>query len=169
MKQNYKIRLVKGSIEFEAEGDENFVTKMFERFQGESSEEQHLDLKSHKTKNKPESIQIKQAPSLLTNKSLSVGEFVRKTSLKKHTDLVLAFGYYLEKYQGVKEFLPSDLNLCYYDAKMESSNTSQMIIQNIRRGYMMEAKAQKGKGKKKYTLTQTGEDFVIQAFKAAGV
>jgi predicted transcriptional regulator len=97
-----------------------------------------------------------------TDKGISIGEFIRRLGLKKHTDLVLAFGYFLEKYAGETEFSPADINRCYYDAKMDTSNTSQMIIQNIKRGYIMEAKSanSKGKGKKSYTLTNTGEQFI---------
>jgi predicted transcriptional regulator len=77
--------------------------------------------------------------------------------------LVVAFGYYLEKYSGATEFSPADINRCYYDAKMDTSNTSQMIIRNIRRGYVMQAKPGNSKGRKKsYTLTNTGEQFVSE-------
>ena len=98
----------------------------------------------------------------MPDKGISVGEFIRRLGLKKHTDLVLAFGYYLEKYSGATEFSPAEINRCYYDAKMETSNTSQMIIYNIKRGCIMEAKSanSKGKGKKSYTLTNTGEQVI---------
>jgi hypothetical protein len=95
-------------------------------------------------------------------KEVSVGEFVRRLGLKKHKDLVLAFGYYLEKNSGVKEFSASDINNCYYEAKLETSNTSQSFILNVRSGLMMEAKSsnKKKKGRKKYTLTSSGERWV---------
>jgi DNA-binding PadR family transcriptional regulator len=56
---------------------------------------------------------------------------------------------------------------CYYEAKLEPSNTSQMIVQNIKRGFLMEAKgSERGKkGRKYYTLTQSGLAFVENAFK----
>jgi predicted transcriptional regulator len=74
--------------------------------------------------------------------------------------MVLAFGYYIEKMSGLPSFTPADINACYYEAKLETSNTSQMIIQNIRNSRMMPAKKGTSKGKKAYTLTQTGEDFI---------
>jgi hypothetical protein len=83
--------------------------------------------------------------------------------LKKHTDISLAFGFYLEKHQGVSEFSPADINNCYYEAKLEPSNTSQMIIYNIKRGFLMaakKAKDDKGKKGKGYTLTRSGEQFI---------
>jgi predicted transcriptional regulator len=92
-------------------------------------------------------------------KSLSPGELVRNANIKRDIDLVLAFGYYLEKHSGLKSFSPRDINTCYYDAKIETSNTSQFVILLIKKGFLMEAKKEKTeKGKKKYTLTQTGLD-----------
>lgn len=94
-------------------------------------------------------------------KPLSVREFILQVGTKKHTETVLAFGYYLEKHIGLKEFTAADLNSCYYDSKMESSNTSQMIVHNIRSRRLMEAKKKKGeKGRKAYILTGTGEEFI---------
>ena len=91
---------------------------------------------------------------------MSIREFIQQIDLKKHTDITVAFGYYLERVTGVSEFTPADINTCYYEAKLESSNTSQMIIQNIRRGYIMPSKKKGEKGKNRYTLTSSGEKFI---------
>ena len=91
---------------------------------------------------------------------MSIREFIQQLELKRHTDITLAFGYYLERYAGASQFTPADINNCYYEAKMESSNTSQMIVQNIKRGYMMQSKKKGEKGKIHYTITSTGEKFV---------
>ena len=155
--KNYRIRVVKPDFEFEAEGDKTFVLDMLNRFEGPPSQ------KSKPTSSATEAAtKTTRVKSQADDKSLSVGEFVRQIGLKKHTDIVLAFGYYLEKYSGVREFTPADINSCYYDAKMESSNTSQMVIQNIKRGRVMEARKGQGrvKGKKTYVLTRTGEEFI---------
>jgi hypothetical protein len=144
----YRIKIVREGVEFEAEGDKSFVLKMLDRLEGEKS----------KTKTEPSTKSTKGAKDL-QRKHISVGEFVRQIGVKKHTDIVLAFGYYLEKYSGVTEFTPADINACYYDSKMESSNTSQMIIQNIKRSRLMESKTGESK-KKSYVLTRTGEEFI---------
>ena len=42
----------------------------------------------------------------------------------------------------------------YYEAKMETTNISQSIIQDIKRGYIMEAKGdRKAKKSRRYTVT----------------
>jgi len=148
----YRVRIVQGDRQFEVEGDKAFVLDMLGRFE--------LPIASAPTK--PGRARVKQgAPQMpRVEKALSVGEYVRQLGVKRHADLVVAFGYYLEHQGGIKEFTPADINNCYYEAKLEGSNTSQMLIHNIRRGYMMEAKRAKKGGKKVYTLTRSGEDYI---------
>jgi hypothetical protein len=147
----YRLKIVRGGEEFEAEGEKSFVLEMFKKFeQGappkRGDKEPSIDFTTEKT------------PVPQPSKSTSLREFIRSVGLKKHTDIVVAFAYYLEKYVGVSAFTPADINNCYYEAKMETSNTSQSIIQNIKRGYLMPAKA--GKGRARYTITASGEHFI---------
>jgi hypothetical protein len=155
MATTYRIKIAKADQEFEAEGDKAFVLEMLKRFDSGSHDEKKFVQPEKNTKAKSGSEVALPA----VGKKISVGEFIRQIGFKKHTDLVLSFGYYLEKHAGFASFTPADINTCYYDSKMESSNTSQMIIQNIRRGFIMEAK--KDKGRKSYTLTRTGEEHII--------
>jgi hypothetical protein len=152
--KTYRIRIGKGDQQFEVEGDKQFVLEMLKRF--EPTTEQPL-APSASVKSQKQCVQTLSQPNS-PGKKVSVGEFIRQLGFKKHTDLVLAFGYYLEKFGGLNSFTPADINTCYYDAKLESSNTSQMIILNIRRSFLMQAK--KDKGKKAYTLTQSGVEHV---------
>ena len=149
--------------DFEAEGDKAFVSEMLKRYGPHVrpvSPEPPAGTKGEKGLTKRAS----EVARPTSGKALSIREFIQQLDLKKHTDISLAFGYYLEKHQGVSEFGPADINNCYYEAKLEPSNTSQMIIQNIRRGYLMVTKKKKGeeKGKKGkgYTLTRSGEQFI---------
>lgn len=153
----YRLKIVCGDKEFEVEGDKIFVLDMLKKFQDRILIAELVTSEIKGEKNLPAQVTV--IPS--TGKTLSVGEFIRQLGFKKHTDVVLGFGYYLEKYSSMREFGPADINKCYYDAKMESSNTSQMLIQNIKRGYIMPAKGAKKKGQ--YTLTSTGEEFVGKA------
>ncbi len=153
--RTYRLRIAREGVEFEAEGDKSFVLEMLKRFPQQGMEA------SPPTDKQPRKEQgQKLAPPVTKGKALSIREFVQQLSLKKHTDVTLAFGYYLEKFVGVAEFSPADINNCYYEAKLESSNTSQMIIQNIKLGRMMPSKKKGEKGKNRYTLTATGETFI---------
>lgn len=163
MANTFRLRIVKADREFEAEGDKKFVLDMLDRFE-EDGGNPGQNLKKPKEPASPASNQ----KQLSDTKKMSVGEFVRQIGLKKHTDLVLAFGYYLEKHSGLTEFTPADINNCYYDAKMESSNTSQMIIRNIRRGFIMESKGEKDSKRKSFVITRTGEQFVVSQIQTSG-
>lgn len=156
MAGNYRLKIAYGDRQFEAEGDKKFVLDMWTKFQ-----EKTPQFKEWPTERKLQEKIPEQISSIArSGKTLSVGEFIRQLGIKRHTDFVLAFGYYLEKYAGMREFGPADINKCYYDSKMDSSNTSQMLIQNIKQGRIMEAKGAKKKGQKQYTLTKTGEEYI---------
>ena len=157
----FRIKLVLNGNEIEIEGPEDFVNKMLEKYENKILKPATAgSQKESKSKITPEI-------STVESKAISVGEFIRKTNFKKHTDIVLAFGYYLEEFMSTRQFTPADINNCYYEAKMESSNTSQMLIQLIRRSHIMLAKQEGSKknSKKFYTLTQTGIDYVSNALK----
>ena len=153
----YRLKIVTGESEFEAEGDKPFVLDMLKRF-GPQLVVPSLQASKHSGEKFTERRPLSATQPL--GKGLSIREFIQQFELKKQTDITLAFGYYLEKHTGVPEFTAADLNNCYYDAKMESSNTSQMIVQNIKRGYMMPSKKKGEKGINRYTLTSSGEKFV---------
>jgi len=154
--KTYRLRIG----DFEAEGDKAFIAEMLKRYGPQASAEPATGQKAEKAGG------AKRASTVTRNtagKALSIREFIQQLDLKKHTDITLAFGFYLEKHQGASKFSPADINNCYYEAKMEPSNTSQMIIYNIKRGFLMAAKKgkedkeKKGKG---YTLTRSGEQFI---------
>ena len=155
--RNYKIKITRDGQEFEAEGDKAFVLKMLARFETSGGVEPIVPDVSEKKGARAKTTTRSVAPR---SKALSIREFVQRLGFKKHTDITLAFGYYLEQQGAAVEFTPADINNCYYEAKIDSSNTSQMIIQNIRRGFMMQAKNKSGKGRKRYTLTNSGERYI---------
>jgi hypothetical protein len=153
--RTYRLKIVHEGREFEAEGDKKFVSEMLKRYGPQAPvRAAPVDQRGGKGPIKPAVVR----PT--SGKALSIREFIQQLDLKKHTDISLAFGYFLEKYQGMAAFSPADINKCYYEAKLEPSNTSQMIIQNTKRGFLMEAKTAGEKGKKSYTLTRSGEQFV---------
>jgi hypothetical protein len=146
--------------DFEVEGDKAFVAEMLKRYGPQASAGPAAGQKVEKADGAKRASNVTRNT---TGKALSIREFIQQLDLKKHTDITLAFGFYLEKHQGASEFSPADINNCYYEAKMEPSNTSQMIIYNIKRGFLMAAKkAKEGKEKKGkgYTLTRSGEQFI---------
>ena len=155
--RTYRLKVVRDGYEFEAEGDKAFVVEMLRRFAPQPQQE----TPAH-TKQESEHGRGRKSPPAAPGraKKLSIREFVQQLGLKKHTDITVAFGYYLEKVSDIPEFSAADINNCYYEAKLESSNTSQMIIQNIKAGRMMPSKRKGEKGRNRYTLTASGETFI---------
>jgi hypothetical protein len=153
--KSYRLKVSADGREFEAEGDKKFVLEMVGRF-GPDVGEAAPQRKTPSIKGPSK----KESSGAVLGKTLSIREFVQQLGLKKHTDIALAFGYYLEKYRGTAEFTPADVNSCYYEAKLESSNTSQAFIQNIKRGFLMPSKKKGEKGKSRYTITSSGEKFI---------
>ncbi len=136
---HYRLKIVRGDRELEAEGDKGFVLQMLKRFDSSASSS---------------------GPPGLPAKALSVAEFIRGLRLKKHTDISLAFGYYLQQYLGLQEFTAADIRYCYYEAKMEAPNPSLAILVNIKRGWMMHSKSKDNGATKRYILTEMGEEFI---------
>jgi len=161
--RTFRLKIVLEGREFEAEGDKAFVLEMLKLHGPQATLSPTAVDSSGKTVSRKTASLVRPT----TGKSVSIREFIQRLDLKKHTDITLAFGYYLEKHQGVAEFTPADINNCYYDAKMEASNTSQMIIQNIKRGFLMASKKKGEKDKNRYTLTNTGERFVESKLQSA--
>jgi hypothetical protein len=161
MAMTYRIRFKQADTEFEVEGDRAYVTKTYEDMKGllgfSQREKPVLGGEDHKS-TKPAPVKV------LSGKSSSPREFIDRYGLKRHVDIVLGFGYFLERQRGLKSFTGADINTCYYEAKVEPSNTSQMIINNIKKGYIMQSK--KAGARSNYTLTRTGEEFVDGGFKA---
>ena len=110
---SYRLKVVRAGEEFEAEGDKRFVLEMLKRFEqpprtGDKKDQTEIDFGT------------REAPSVQPSKGISLREFIRRLGLKKHTDILVAFAYYLEKYAGVNAFTPADIKNCYYEAKMET-------------------------------------------------
>jgi hypothetical protein len=152
--RTYRLRLTQDGREFEVEGDKAFVLSMLKRYGPDAPPERSRPKSARTTEDAIAVI------SPTAGKSLSIREFIQQLDLKKHTDITLAFGFYLERHQGLREFTRADIHNCYYEAKLEPSNTSQMIIQNIKRGFLMPSKKSAEAGRSRYTLTSSGEAFI---------
>lgn len=155
--KGYRVRIVRAGQELEVEGDKKFVLDMLDRFDGGIAPDVAPMRSGRKSTAKEPS-----------SKDVSAREFIQRLGLKKHTDIGLAFGYYIEKNLGKAEFTPADINSCYYEAKMEPSNTSQVIVHNLKSGRMMLAKKAKGtkSTRSTYVLTTTGEEFISKKLDA---
>lgn len=110
------------------------------------------------------SEEISKEGTIKTESTMTLSDLFDKIKPKKHVDKVLVFGYYLEKLKGMDSFTSADIGKCYYDLRTDESNTTQMITQNIKKGFMMSAKGVRG-GKQHFVVTRKGEQYIINGLK----
>jgi|SRR5271157_4788253 len=156
----YRIKFKQADTEFEVEGDRAYVTKTYQDLKEVLGLAQRTQPVLAGEPKSPKSSAMKS----LGSKPSSPREFIDRHGLKRHVDIVLGFGNFLEKVRGLRSFTGADINTCYYEAKIEPSNTSQMIINNIKKGFIMPQSKKPG-ARTSYTLTRTGEEFVEGGFK----
>lgn len=158
----YRLRFRQADTEFEIEGDRTYVTKTYQDLKeilGLSERAKPILTGEQKTTKSS-------LTKPLGGKTSSPREFIDRYGVKRHVDIVLAFGYFLERVRNQKSFTGADINTCYYEAKVEPSNTSQMIINNIKKGLIM-PQSKKAGARASYTLTRTGEQFIEAGFKTS--
>jgi hypothetical protein len=99
-------------------------------------------------------------------KKLSLREFLLS---KKPTDDVkktLAIGYYLEKHEKLSSFNINDLEAAFERAKEKKpTNMNDKVNMNIRNGHLEET-SEKKDSRKSWYLTNSGEQYVENGFKA---
>lgn len=93
-------------------------------------------------------------------------DFFAKGEVRSRVDLALFIAYYLEKARGVESFTSADIDKCYYDLRINEPNTTQMIMQNVKKGFLMSAKGKKGKTQR-FVLTRKGKQYILYRWKLA--
>jgi len=149
---SYKIKIRRGDLEIEVQGDKQFVLEQF----GELKEELFRFREVVPTAPVTAAPKVEGKPL----EGLSLVEFLNAKGPKSHPDRVTVMAYYLHHYQGVEIFNADDINECYSQARISrSANLNATINKNIAKGYIMEAKEKKD-NKKAWMITQTGERYV---------
>ena len=83
--------------DFEAEGDKAFVSEMLRRYGPQTSPAPVEPTGGRKGEKGGVAKRAAAVARPTSGKALSIREFIQQLELKKHTDISLAFGYYLEK------------------------------------------------------------------------
>lgn len=141
---NVRFRLRSGQLEFEAEGPEDFVQKLIERFASETGRNSPIVASTT-----PAAVVIAARPE----KELSVSEFYRSKAPKSGTETVVVLGRFLEQFRGMKSFKTSELNALAGEAKLKDIH-SQYFTNAVQQGYFRVI------SKGEYSLTLSGEDLV---------
>jgi hypothetical protein len=100
------------------------------------------------------------AKPAITQKELSIKEFILSKNCIDDLQRALAIGYYLEKYKNYTSFNVEDIECSFREAKEPvPSNINDKVNQNIKKGFIMLAKEKKD-NKKAWVLTNSGERYV---------
>ena len=118
MAVTYRLKFKQGDTEFEIEGDRNYVSKTYQEMKEVLGLFQPAKPVLAGDARSTKSVKVVHLKSS-AGKSASPREFIDRYGLKRHVDIVLAFGYFLEKTRGLKTFTGADINTCYYEAKVE--------------------------------------------------
>ncbi len=167
-----KIHIKFGPIEFEAEGDSDLIERERTQFfnvlpqaimavspvvpaTAPSLETEDVYLQSV---GMPENV-----PALVDSNSMnkyeSLAEFLRDKKFSTGVEAVMGVAYYLEYIEGVGVFTSRDVETALDDARQEKpGNISQMIVQNIKKGYLRELKEKKD-GLKAYCVLEKGKNW----------
>lgn len=137
MERDCKIHFRQSDLEIEIEGDREFVeayfNKLLQRLQFGPSE-------TEKSGNK------------------ALNHLLEEKQPSSHSDKVLLFGYYLEKYSGLECFCADDISRCYQETRIAGPRNINDLIRKLPREYVMEV-GRKGK-KKAWRLTREGMEYV---------
>jgi hypothetical protein len=98
-------------------------------------------------------------------KAVSIREFLISKAPKTKVDMALVIGYHLEKQSQISPFNLDDLTGAFAEAKEPlPANPSDLLYQNVKRGFLMEAREKKA-GSKAWVVTNSGERFVEHGLK----
>lgn len=150
----YKIRIKRGNLEVEVQGDKQWVENKFEEL---TSKEAFTALK---VQVEP-MVKAEEKPKEKEELPVSLAEFLRqKGSPHQHKILVVLFSYWLFHKENLRTFNVRDISACYDDARIpESTNTSQYMNQAQAEGYFKRVEERKD-GLVAWTITPTGEEYV---------
>ena len=143
------VKVTLGNFSVEVTGSSNYADKKLEELLGR-----------YLGSAKPASGGAHQVPSTLSgrgDKKLTVAEFVKKVSPKKHTDLAMLLGYYVEKFESQTSFTTTELGKMSRDVKRPFGNISDTVAKLASGGLIMSAEDKEGQ--RAYALTASGEEF----------
>lgn len=167
-----KIHIKFGPIEFEAEGDSDLIER--ERTQFFSVLPQAIMAVSPVVPSTPMLIESENSclpssnlpeSSLTypsennTNNYESLAGFIRDKKFVTGVEIVMGVAYYIEHIEHMGVFTSKDIETALDNARQEKpSNISQMIVQNIKKGYLREVKEKKD-GLKAYCVLEKGKNW----------
>ena len=167
-----KIHIKLGPIEFEAEGDSELIER--ERAQFFTLLPQAIMAVSPVVPSAPSVLEVEdfhpQSTGLLEHTPVldaprntpqyeSLAEFMRDKKFSTGVEIVMGVAYYVEHFEEMNSFTSKDIEAALDNARQtKPGNISQMLVQNIKKGYLRELKEKKD-GLKAYCVLEKGKNW----------
>ena len=149
-KQHYRIKIKKGDLEIEVQGDKKWVEAKFKELSDEMKSIKLVDFTQPPTPSDP-------TPSGLPD---SISEFLKqKGSPKTHTDRAMVFSYWLSKKKNTFSYNSVDIDQCFQEALIaKPANTNDRMNSNQKKGFLLRAPDKDDL--KTWRITSSGEEYV---------
>jgi len=149
---SYKFRLKLGEVEFELEGDKDFLDARLSNLSW-------IDAILSKLKESKKVVQAKRSP--LENEKLSFVEFATTINPRKNWEKFLTIAYYLYKQEG-RDLTYEDVENYYRQARWPIPGNARDVMSNlIREGYMEDAGRRNDR--KAFRILRRGIEYVEAA------
>ena len=168
-----KLHIKMGPIEFEIEGESDLIEREREQFfkllpqailavSPVVPESQHIYEQQENGQDSlllPE-VEPNPAESLpQTKKYETLAEFLRERKFVTDVQVAMGVAYYLQYNENLDSFTSKDIEKALDNERQNKpGNISQMLIQNIRKGYLRELKEKKA-GRKAYCVLEKGKNW----------
>ncbi|MBQ8619574.1 MAG: hypothetical protein IJ418_19000 [Clostridia bacterium] len=167
-----KVRIKFGPIEFEAEGDSELIERERSQFFSllpqaiaavspvvpPSQQLLEADVVDPVSTEHPEPVPVLVA-SPDTPQYESLAGFMREKRFSTGVEIVMGVAYYIDQIEGTSPFTSKEIETALDDARQtKPSNISQMIVQNIKKGYLRELKEKKD-GYKAFCVLEKGKNW----------
>jgi hypothetical protein len=142
-----KIRIRHGDNEIELDGSDQFITKQLEQFYdriGAVAASQRVSIKQRL-------LDEPATPSEKRGKTPTPAEFYKSKGKQDGLSQLLIFARYLEEFEEMSEFTPTDVNKVAKQAKLSKDIHPQYFSNAVKQGLLR-------KHGRKYSLTLTAEE-----------
>ena len=139
MNNNYRIKIKKGEIEFEVEGDKEFVKELFEEFKNDMESIPESKMKS----SQPIISQNGQFQPI--HKKYTLQKLYKTVNPQTNLDRIIFFAYWMLKAEDIEEFSINDITKYFEQLKIKKpayiSRDFRVLI-NPSKGYLITGKTE---------------------------
>lgn len=144
----YKIKIRKGDLEIEVQGDKEWVEIKYNELKNE------LDFEALVPSQDVPSMEDKDLP-------MTLSEFIRsKPNVSSNADEMAVYAYWLYHKKEMSSFNLKDIRACYNETRITVPTNPGQYLGDLQRKGFIKKLDEKKEGMNAYIITPTGENFV---------